>query len=121
MDGKVKEMMINKFGRVVDLEKLEGLSTNRLVEELRAKLQQMEHSQRRELAALEGQIDRERQQLLKVTRDNTQRLDRKHSFIIAQRSLEDRLNARQKTMVRTADGRWSALYTVCPTFFHSEW
>ncbi len=92
-------MMINKFGRVVDLEKLEGLSTNRIVEELQEKLTQMDQAHRREMNTLEKQIDRERQKLLRVTRENTQRLDKKHSFITTQRTLEDRLNARQKNMV----------------------
>ncbi len=107
LEAKVKEMMILKFGRVVDLEKLEGHSTNRIAEELQAKLKQLEQTQRGELVTLEGQIDRERQKLLKVTRENTQRLDRKYSFINAQRSLEHRLNNRQKNMVRNSISRCS--------------
>ena len=46
-------MMLLKFGRVVDLDKLEGLSTNRIVEELMGKLMEMETWNSREIAALE--------------------------------------------------------------------
>lgn len=42
LDEKVKNMMMLKFGRLVDLEKLETVSVNRTVEELKEKLRQQE-------------------------------------------------------------------------------
>lgn len=38
MDEQCNQMMIDKFGRIVDLEKLETVTVNRNVEELKEKL-----------------------------------------------------------------------------------
>ena len=38
MEGRTNEMMIAKFGRIVDLEKLETITVNRQIEELKEKL-----------------------------------------------------------------------------------
>ena len=38
MEDKTNTMMIQKFGRIVDLEKLETVTVNRNVEELKEKL-----------------------------------------------------------------------------------
>ena len=46
-------MMRLKFGRVVDLDHLEGVVTNRVAEELRGKLQKQQMEHERELAAIE--------------------------------------------------------------------
>ena len=42
-----------KFGRVVDLDRLEGVVTNRTVEDLRAKLRAQEAQQAKQLADLQ--------------------------------------------------------------------
>lgn len=42
-----------KFGRVVDLDRLEGLSVNRIVEELQGRLRALERKADREIAALQ--------------------------------------------------------------------
>lgn len=92
--------MILKFGRIVDLDRLEGLSVNRIVEELKSKLQAMELRTSKQLAAISLQIDAENQRLAMVTRENTKRLDRQLNLYTAKNSLEARLNMRQKSMVR---------------------
>ena len=53
LDTKAKEIMLLKFGRVVDLDRLEGLTVNRTVQELQERLRTMERKASRELAALE--------------------------------------------------------------------
>lgn len=53
LDAKAKEIMLLKFGRIVDLDRLEGLSVNRIVQELQERLKAMERKSSRELAALE--------------------------------------------------------------------
>jgi len=92
-------MMLLKFGQVVDLDRLEGLGTNRIVEELRGKLSALEHRTSQELAELEAQMDTERHRLVAVTRENTQRLNQLHELLTTQTQLEQKLNARQKSMV----------------------
>ena len=50
---KVRRTMTLKFGRVVDLDQLEGVATNRISEELRSRLNKQESDHRKELAALQ--------------------------------------------------------------------
>lgn len=99
LEGKVKEMMLLKFGQVVDLDRLEGLGTNRIVEELRGRLHALEHSARQDMAELEAQVETERHRLVAVTRENTHRLDQLHELLTAQTQVEQRLNGRQKSIV----------------------
>ena len=89
-----------KFGRVVDLDRLEGLSVNHIVEELRSKLRMLEQRASQDLATLTAKIDAENRRLAQVTRENTKRLDKQYELYTAKQSLEDRLNSRQKSMVR---------------------
>ena len=42
MEEQTNEMMVAKFGRVVDLEKLETITVNRAIEELKEKLRMTE-------------------------------------------------------------------------------
>lgn len=99
LERRVNEMMLLKFGQVVDLDRLEGLGTNRIVEELRGKLSALEHRTSQELAELEAQMDTERHRLVAVTQENTQRLNQLHELLTTQTQLEQKLNARQKSMV----------------------
>ena len=99
LEGKVKEMMLLKFGQVVDLDRLEGLGTNRIVEELRGRLRALEHSARQDMAELEAQVETERHRLVAATRENTHRLDQLHELLTAQTQVEQRLNGRQKSIV----------------------
>ena len=42
MDGECEEMMVAKFGCIVDIEKLETVTVNRAIEELKEKLRMTE-------------------------------------------------------------------------------
>ena len=53
LDAKANEMMMLKFGRVVNLDALEGLGTNKLISELEAKLRGQEKQSDRQQKALE--------------------------------------------------------------------
>ena len=50
MEEKVRNMLMLKFGRLVDLEKLETVTVNRTVEELKEKLRQQESKSAGEIA-----------------------------------------------------------------------
>eukprot|EP00731_Ephydatia_muelleri_P023978 Em0016g249a len=102
--AKVNEMTVLKFGRLVDLEQLEGLTANHIAEELRTKLRALEQKAAAELASKEAQIQKERIKLANLTRENTQKLNSMAELLEAQRSLEDTLNHRQKTMASEAIG-----------------
>ncbi len=91
--------MMLKFGRVVNLDRLEGLTVNHIVEELRSKLRILEEKAANDLALISRKIDSEKQRLAHVTRENTRRLNRENELITAKHKLEDHLNTRQKSMV----------------------
>lgn len=52
LEEKCKEMMMLKFGRVVNLEQLENLTVNKLAEELQRKIRQQEKTANKELMQL---------------------------------------------------------------------
>jgi len=52
LEEKCREMMMLKFGRVVDLEQLESLTVNKLAEELQRKIKEQEKLANKELTQL---------------------------------------------------------------------
>ena len=50
LEEKVRNMLMLKFGRLVDLEKLETVTVNRTIEELKEKLRQQESKSAAEIA-----------------------------------------------------------------------
>ena len=52
LEEKCREMMMLKFGRVVDLEQLENVTVNKLAEELQRKIKQQEKSANKELTQI---------------------------------------------------------------------
>ena len=102
LNEKANEAMMLKFGRIVDLDRLEGLSVNHIVGDLRGKLRKVEQKREQEVASIEVKINTEKRRLAAVTRENTQRLNRLHELRNAEDRLEKRLNDRQKSMVRAS-------------------
>ena len=49
LEDKVQQIQMLKFGRLVDLEKLETVSVNRVAEELKEKLREQETSNLKEI------------------------------------------------------------------------
>lgn len=70
-----------KFGQIVDLEKLEVLSSNPVIEERRQQLRQMEVQGSREMATMQGKIDQKKRELVRMVKENTVRLNRMHDLI----------------------------------------
>ena len=52
LEEKCREMMMLKFGRVVNLEQLENVTVNKLAEELQRKIKEQEKSAAKELKDL---------------------------------------------------------------------
>lgn len=91
--------MLLKFGQIVDLEKLEVLSSNPVIEEKRQQLREMELQAGREVAAVQGKIEHKKQELVSLVQENTVRLNRMHDLITTMKEMGERLDARQKSMV----------------------
>ena len=95
--------MLLKFGQIVDLEKLEVLSSNPIIEEHRRKLRKMEQDGNKELLTLRERIERKKRELIEMIKENTIRLNRMHDLITTKTRIEERLDVKQKNMVRGWD------------------
>ncbi|XP_048588414.1 cilia- and flagella-associated protein 44-like isoform X2 [Nematostella vectensis] len=98
LEEKVRNMMMLKFGRLVDLEKLETVTVNRTVEELKEKLRQAESESARDVAKWDSKIESYKQKSTQLTRENTQRLDTFTVLLQEKKELEHMLDSRQKSL-----------------------
>ncbi|XP_060756825.1 cilia- and flagella-associated protein 44 [Neoarius graeffei] len=91
-----EQLMLKRFGKMVDLEALQTLSGSRKLEEMKYEKQVQEAQHRQELRMWEEKVIAARQKLTNVTRENTERLRKLNSLLIEKKLVEDKLNARQK-------------------------
>ena len=97
---RVDEVMMLKFGQIVDLKKLEVLQSNPVLEEKRALLQSLEREGMKEVDVLRAEVEQKRRELKDIMLENTARLKRKYHLVTMEREMGIRLDARQKSMVR---------------------
>nr|XP_006000125.2 PREDICTED: cilia- and flagella-associated protein 44 [Latimeria chalumnae] len=98
LEEMCREMMMMKFGRVVDLEALQTLSVNRTLEDLRERLQLCEMDSCREIAQWEDKISVLKELLRDVVREHTHKLEQMNSLLTCKKTIETHLNAQQKKM-----------------------
>ncbi|XP_068733143.1 cilia- and flagella-associated protein 44-like isoform X1 [Montipora capricornis] len=98
LEEKVRNMLMLKFGRLVDLEKLETVTVNRTLEELKEKLRQQESKSAAEIAKWDSKIVSYKGKVTQLTRENTQRLDTYTVLLQEKKELEQMLNSRQKSL-----------------------
>ncbi|XP_077985504.1 cilia- and flagella-associated protein 44-like isoform X2 [Glandiceps talaboti] len=111
LEEKCNEMMMLKFGRIVDLEKLETVGVNRNIEELKEKLRINEFAHAEELLKLQEKIEAKKARITALTRDNTDKIEQLTLLLGESKELETQLDSRQKNLggefqgVRKADIR----------------
>ncbi|XP_048773099.2 cilia- and flagella-associated protein 44-like isoform X2 [Ostrea edulis] len=111
MEERTNEMMVAKFGRIVDLEKLETITVNRQIEELKEKLRLTEIQCAEELVVWDQKVADKKAKITALIRDNTNRLDQLCMLLNEKKSFEGELDFRQKdsgqefTGARKADVR----------------
>jgi len=98
LDEKCHNMMLLKFGREVDLKKLENISTNRIAEELKETIAKKDVKYSRKLNEWDVQINQAKQRLLTSTRDHTGRLDTLNELTKDKQDLESVLDGKQKNL-----------------------
>uniref|UniRef100_A0A7M5XG43 Uncharacterized protein n=1 Tax=Clytia hemisphaerica TaxID=252671 RepID=A0A7M5XG43_9CNID len=98
LEERVQQIQLLKFGRLVDLEKLETVSVNRVAEELKEKLRMQEEQNIRDLNNWDKTIDQLQSELTVHVKENTKRLDTYTVLHRANRELEVSLDARQKNL-----------------------
>ncbi|XP_062841766.1 cilia- and flagella-associated protein 44 isoform X2 [Trichomycterus rosablanca] len=105
LDERCKQLMVMKFGKLVDLESLQTLSGSRTLEEMRHEGQVRENEHARELRVWQERVAAAKLEVTKVTREQTERLLVINSLLTEQKLLEEKLNTRQKKMVSQFPGR----------------
>ncbi|XP_076614824.1 cilia- and flagella-associated protein 44 [Chaetodon auriga] len=107
MDAKIQvlekqcnQLMMMKYGRLVDLEALQTLTGNRTLEELKQEKLLQEAAYAKEIKQWDAKVEEARHALMEVTRCNTERLLTMTSLFNQKKELEHKLNARQKKMGR---------------------
>uniref|UniRef100_A0A8C7N0F8 Cilia- and flagella-associated protein 44 n=1 Tax=Oncorhynchus kisutch TaxID=8019 RepID=A0A8C7N0F8_ONCKI len=101
LEARCEQLMLMKFGKLVDLEALQTLSGNRNLEEMR------QDSRVREAAYTQEVRQWEVWQCVcvKVTRHHTERLLSMNSLLSQKKEMEDKLNTRQSRMGTQFQGR----------------
>ncbi|XP_077628012.1 cilia- and flagella-associated protein 44 [Crocuta crocuta] len=95
MEETVRQLMISKFGRVVDLEALQTLSVNTTLEELKIKKLRKELSNAKEMKMWEEKIAKVRWELMVKTKEHTKKLHQMNDLCIEKKKLDSRLNTLQ--------------------------
>ncbi|XP_026513175.1 cilia- and flagella-associated protein 44 [Terrapene carolina triunguis] len=98
LEENCNQLMLMKFGRVVDLEALQTLSVNINLEELKMKMMEKEHIQAQELKNWEEKIFELRQRLMMLMKENTSKLQQLNSFCIEKQRLGMKLDALQNNL-----------------------
>uniref|UniRef100_A0A8B9F2S7 Uncharacterized protein n=1 Tax=Amazona collaria TaxID=241587 RepID=A0A8B9F2S7_9PSIT len=96
---KCNYLMMKKFGRLVDFEAVQSYSVNIRVEELEVQIMEKEYEHSQELKEWEKRISDLQQQLMKLTKENTSKLQQLNRFCFEKHQLETKLAALKNDMV----------------------
>lgn len=94
LKAKFHDIQMLKFGQIVDLELIEKVEPNKYVQELREKVAEAEREQRKQLAQWDKKIEEQKQELAKITQENTSLMEQIVSMGYSQMQLDAALNAR---------------------------
>ncbi|XP_053372820.1 cilia- and flagella-associated protein 44-like [Mercenaria mercenaria] len=98
MEKDCEEMMVSKFGCVVDIEKLETVTVNRNIEELKEKLRMTEIQCAEEVVEWNEKIVEKKNQITDLIRENTKRLNQLSNLLNNRHGSEGALDSRQKNL-----------------------
>ncbi|XP_060551905.1 LOW QUALITY PROTEIN: cilia- and flagella-associated protein 44-like [Ruditapes philippinarum] len=98
METDCEEMMVSKFGCVVDIEKLETVTVNRNIEELKEKLRMTEIQCAEEVTEWNELISEKKNQITDLIRENTKRLNQLSNLLNNKHGSEGALDSRQKNL-----------------------
>ncbi|KAL4624725.1 cilia- and flagella-associated protein 44 [Arapaima gigas] len=96
LETRCEQLMMMKFGKLVDLEALQTLSGNRNLEEMRHEARVREATYNQELRVWEDKVREAKLAVTEVTKQHTERLTRMGNLLAEKKELEDKLNYRQK-------------------------
>uniref|UniRef100_A0A672TLJ5 Cilia- and flagella-associated protein 44 n=1 Tax=Strigops habroptila TaxID=2489341 RepID=A0A672TLJ5_STRHB len=88
-----------KFGRLVDFEAVQSYSVNIRVEELEVQIMEKEYKHSQELKEWEKRISDLKQQLMKLTKENSSKLQQLNQFCFEKQQLETKLASLKNDVV----------------------
>ncbi|NXT95502.1 CFA44 protein, partial [Anhinga rufa] len=91
LEEKCNDLMMKKFGRLVDFEAVQAHSENIRMEELEVQIMEKEYEHSQELKVLEERILDLQQKLMKLTKENTSKLQQLNQFYLEKQQLETKL------------------------------
>ncbi|TRY65681.1 hypothetical protein DNTS_005533 [Danionella cerebrum] len=96
---RCEQLMMMKFGKLVDLEALQTLSGNRKLEEMKQEVRERDGRFTQELRQWEARVSGAREALTEATRLNTERLEKINALLREKKALDNTLDALQKKTV----------------------
>ncbi|XP_037245690.1 cilia- and flagella-associated protein 44 [Falco rusticolus] len=93
LEEKCNHLMMKKFGRLVDFEAVQAHSVNIRMEELKVQIMEKEYVHSQELKEWEERILDLQQQLMKLTKENTSKLQQLNQFCLEKQQLETKLDS----------------------------
>ncbi|XP_067282838.1 cilia- and flagella-associated protein 44 isoform X2 [Pseudorasbora parva] len=103
-EDRCEQLMLMKFGKLVELEVLQTLSGNRKVEEMRQEVRERDGKNAQELKHWEAKITEAREALTEITKQNTEKLRKMNSLLSQKKTLDDQLNSKQRKTVGQFQG-----------------
>jgi hypothetical protein len=99
LDELCNKMMKDKFGKLVDIEKLELIAVNQQIEELKQKLAENEFEHERVMQEWLSKINNEKDESIELIKANTLRLNEMYEIMGESKGLEKALDNKQKSLV----------------------
>uniref|UniRef100_A0A8C5UDM5 Uncharacterized protein n=1 Tax=Malurus cyaneus samueli TaxID=2593467 RepID=A0A8C5UDM5_9PASS len=100
LEERCNNLMMEKFGRLVDFEAVQAHCVNIPVEEMKVRIMQKEYEHFMELKQWEERIVVLQHQLTKLTRENTSKLHQMNKFCLEKHQLETELESLTTEQVR---------------------
>ncbi|NXX47244.1 CFA44 protein, partial [Tricholaema leucomelas] len=93
LEKKCSELMVKKFGQLVDFEAVQTHSGSIHMDELQVQIMEKEYMHSQELKKWEERILDLRQQLMKLTKENTSKLQQLNQFRLEKQQLETKMGS----------------------------
>ncbi|XP_029902729.1 cilia- and flagella-associated protein 44 [Myripristis murdjan] len=99
LEERCKELMMQKFGKLVDLEAVLTLAENPTLDKLREEQRLRRAAHAKEIKDWKAKEEEARNALMLVTKGNTERLRRMNNLLCEKKALEDKIITQQKKLV----------------------
>lgn len=99
LDEMCNKMMADKFGKLVDIEKLELIAVNQQIEELKQKMAESEFEHEKVMQDWLSKINNEKDESTDLLKSNTTRINEMVDILSESKRLETALDHKQRSLV----------------------